>query len=38
MTWGIKVQRLAIVFTVIGALALASSANWADWFTWLFCW
>jgi hypothetical protein len=38
MTWGIKVQRLATALTVIGALALASGANWVDWFNFFFCW
>jgi len=30
MTWGIKV-RLAFALIVIGALALASGADWIDW-------
>jgi hypothetical protein len=38
MTWGIKVQRLAFTLMVIGAIALASGANWADDFNWLFSW
>jgi hypothetical protein len=38
MTWGIKAQRMAFGLTVIGALALASGANWIDIFNWLFSW
>ena len=30
MTWGFKVQRLAFALVVLGALALASGANWVD--------
>jgi hypothetical protein len=30
MTWGIKV-RLAFSLMMIGALALASGADWIDW-------
>ena len=33
MTWGIKVRRLAFVLIVTGALALASGANWVDFFS-----
>jgi hypothetical protein len=32
MTWGIKVGRVTIAVSFVGALALASGANWIDWF------
>jgi hypothetical protein len=40
MTWGIKIQRFAVAFAVVSALALASGALWIDaiawygWFSW----
>jgi hypothetical protein len=38
MTWGIKLQRFAIAFAVVAALAAASGAFWvesfSDWFGW----
>ena len=33
MTWSIKIQRAAFAMVVVGALALASGANWYD-FLW----
>jgi hypothetical protein len=30
MTWGIKVQRVAFGLAVVGALALATGADWID--------
>ena len=30
MTWGIKVQRVALAMAFVAALALASGANWAE--------
>ena len=38
MTWGVKIQRLAFALVVIGALALASGANWVDLLDWLTSW
>jgi hypothetical protein len=32
MTWGIKVQKVAFALAVVAALALASGADWVDWF------
>jgi hypothetical protein len=32
MTWGIKVQRVAISLALLSALALASGANWISFF------
>jgi hypothetical protein len=37
MTWGIKVRRVAFMLMVIGTLALASGADWIDWFS-CFAW
>jgi hypothetical protein len=34
MTWGIKIQRYAVAFAVVSALALASGAMWIDAFAW----
>jgi hypothetical protein len=31
MTWGIKVQRVAFGLAIVGALALASGADWVNW-------
>ena len=30
MTWGIKVQRVALVLALVAVLALASGADWVD--------
>jgi hypothetical protein len=30
MTWGFKFQRVAFALAVMGALALASGANWVN--------
>jgi len=30
MTWGIKVRKVASVLVVVGALALASGADWIN--------
>jgi len=30
MTWGFKFQRVAFALVVMGALALASGANWVN--------
>jgi 1,4-dihydroxy-2-naphthoate octaprenyltransferase len=39
MTWKFKVQRVAFALLVVGALAMASGANWfndlSDYFSWL---
>ena len=35
MTWKTKVQRVTFAVAVVGALAMASGANWIDWFRWL---
>lgn len=35
MTWKTKVQRVTFAVVVVGALAMASGANWIDWFSWL---
>jgi hypothetical protein len=37
MTWGIKVQRVAFALAVVAALALASGADWVEWWSGL-CW
>ncbi len=37
MTWGFKLQRFAIAFAVVAALAAASGAYWIEtlsWFGW----
>jgi hypothetical protein len=37
MTWGIKLQRVALAIGVVAALAMASGAQWIEfssWFTW----
>ena len=36
MTWGIKVRRVAVAVAFVGALSLASGADWAEsWLAWL---
>ena len=30
MTWGIKLQRVAFALLIVGAVALASGADWLD--------
>ncbi len=36
MTWQLKVQRVAFAMVVVGALAMASGANYLDYFyNWL---
>ena len=35
MTWKGRVNRIAFVLLIVGALAMASGANWADDFL---CW
>ena len=35
MTWKTKVQRVTFAVVVVGALAMASGANWIDCFRWL---
>lgn len=34
MTWGIKLQRFALAFAVVAALAAASGAFWVESFSW----
>jgi hypothetical protein len=36
MTWQLKVQRVAFAIAVVGALAMASGANWVELLRWLF--
>ena len=37
MTWQLKVQRVAFALAVVGALAMASGANWVELLVrWLF--
>ncbi|MEA2643350.1 MAG: hypothetical protein QOG08_376 [Chloroflexota bacterium] len=31
MTWKFKAQRVAFALLVVGAMAMASGANWFDW-------
>jgi hypothetical protein len=38
MTWKFKVQRVAFALLVVGALAMASGANWFNFNDWLFGW
>lgn len=36
MTWKLKVSRVVFALVVVGALALASGANWQEgWLDWL---
>jgi hypothetical protein len=37
MTWRVKVERVAFALLVVGALAMASGANFFD-FSWNFFW
>jgi hypothetical protein len=34
MTWGIKLQRFALVLAILAALAVASGAFWVEDFSW----
>lgn len=38
MTWTSKVVRVALAIGVVGALALASGANWVDQYLWWILW
>jgi hypothetical protein len=38
MTWRVRVRGLVVAASVLGALAVASGADWTDFLSWLGLW